>query len=335
MHKRKQRQQRVPAPEVDTSVLGQKRKCQTKHPVSKWQCGPILFPKNSCSSFFLGLPATSEALVGLEAQRKAALVLGPLDRPRSAAGFSHPEGFIGYWEPRKSSVLKVQILLTPGRELPRLLQSRAASPGVPPAVATVLTFNLHYLIGVLHHLVLGLVAEGVSPGLDEVQDLTADTRLHLPLQRQEREEKKNISGNVPETQRINSLLLKPLKRNQKYHSGKRDLRVLRRGKSCQKPAVRTMHSMDNRPLQLLHCPLQHNQKNVLWSSTDQLNRAVTLMLRANAQQLCPSPDQSHTSCTQGTVGAPAAQHSTAHLACPLPGGCQHLHSRSTQSHLRM
>lgn len=169
----------------------------------------------------------------------------------SAAGFSNPEGFIGYWESRNSSVLKVWILLTPGRELPRFLQSRAASPGVPPPVATVLTFNLHYLIGVLHHLVLGLVAEGVSPGLDEVQDLTADTRLHLPLRRKGGE--KTISGNIPETQRINSLLLNPLNRSQKYHSGRRDFRALRRCKSCQKHTVRTMHSTDNRPLQLPHC----------------------------------------------------------------------------------
>lgn len=65
-------------------------------------------------------------------------------------------------------MLQVQILLTPGMKQPRLLQNRAASSGVPSPVATVLTFNLHYLIGVLHHLVLGLVAEGVSPGLDEV-----------------------------------------------------------------------------------------------------------------------------------------------------------------------
>lgn len=152
-------------------------------------------------------------------------------------------------------------------------------------VATVLTFNLHDLIGVLHHLVLGLVAEGVSPGLDEVQDLTADTRLHLPLHGKGGE--KPISEYLPETQRVNNLLLNPLKRSQKYHTGKTDFRILRRGKSCQKPVVRTMQSIDSRPLQLPHCPLQHKQQNVLRSSTDQLNRAVALMLRTNAQQLCP------------------------------------------------
>lgn len=65
----------------------------------------------------------------------------------------------------------------------------------PPTFARrVLTFNLHYLIGVLHHLVLGLIAEGVSPGLDKVQDLTADTCLHLPLHRKGRggKTKKNL-----------------------------------------------------------------------------------------------------------------------------------------------
>lgn len=65
----------------------------------------------------------------------------------------------------------------------------------PPTFAhRVLTFDLHYLIGVLHHLVLGLIAEGVSPGLDKVQDLTADTCLHLPLHRKGGREgkKKNL-----------------------------------------------------------------------------------------------------------------------------------------------
>lgn len=31
-----------------------------------------------------------------------------------------------------------------------------------------LTFHLHDLIGVLYNLILGLVAEGVGPGLDQI-----------------------------------------------------------------------------------------------------------------------------------------------------------------------
>lgn len=76
---------------------------------------------------------------------------------------------------------------------PFLLQSssKADLPGnCPPIFApSILTFNLHYLIGVLHHLVLGLIAEGVSPGLDKVQNLTADTCLHLSLHRKGKKKK--------------------------------------------------------------------------------------------------------------------------------------------------
>lgn len=97
-----------------------------------------------------------------------------------------------------------------------------------------------------------------------------------------------------------------------------------------------MHSTDNRPLQLPQCSLQHNQQNVLWSSTDHLNRAVVLMLRANAQQLSLPCEQSRSCCTQNTEGAPAAQYSSAHLACPLTvvGGCLQGASTSTPEVLK-
>ena len=44
-----------------------------------------------------------------------------------------------------------------------------------------LTFHFHDLIGVLDHLIFGFVAEGVGPGLDQVQDLVSDIWLCLHL----------------------------------------------------------------------------------------------------------------------------------------------------------
>ena len=44
-----------------------------------------------------------------------------------------------------------------------------------------LTLHLHDLVRVLNDLVLGLVAEGVCPGLDQVEDLVAHVRLGLLL----------------------------------------------------------------------------------------------------------------------------------------------------------
>lgn len=48
-----------------------------------------------------------------------------------------------------------------------------------------LTFHLHDLIGVLHDFVLGLVAEGVGPGLDQVKDLVLHIRFGLFLNTEE------------------------------------------------------------------------------------------------------------------------------------------------------
>lgn len=44
-----------------------------------------------------------------------------------------------------------------------------------------LTFHFHYLVGVLNHLVFWFVAEGVSPGLDQVQNLVSDVWFCLFL----------------------------------------------------------------------------------------------------------------------------------------------------------
>lgn len=44
-----------------------------------------------------------------------------------------------------------------------------------------LTFHFHYLIGVLDNLVFWLVAEGVSPSLNQVEDLVPDIRFCLLL----------------------------------------------------------------------------------------------------------------------------------------------------------
>ncbi len=44
-----------------------------------------------------------------------------------------------------------------------------------------LTFHLHDLIGVLDDFVLGLVAEGVGPGLDQIKDLGLHVRFGLFL----------------------------------------------------------------------------------------------------------------------------------------------------------
>lgn len=48
-----------------------------------------------------------------------------------------------------------------------------------------LTFHLHDLIGVLDDFVLGLVAEGVGPGLDQVKDLILHVRFGLFLNTEE------------------------------------------------------------------------------------------------------------------------------------------------------
>lgn len=45
-----------------------------------------------------------------------------------------------------------------------------------------LTFHLHDLIRVLNHLVFGFIAEGVSPGLNQVQDLVSDIWFCLLLE---------------------------------------------------------------------------------------------------------------------------------------------------------
>lgn len=65
---------------------------------------------------------------------------------------------------------------------------RALSPRPGP------TFHLHDLVRVLDHLVLGLVPEGVRPGLNQVQDLVAHADFHLPLQRAD------DAGEGPQTQ---------------------------------------------------------------------------------------------------------------------------------------
>lgn len=44
-----------------------------------------------------------------------------------------------------------------------------------------LTFHFHDLVGVLNHLIFGFVAEGMSPGLDQVQDLVSDIWFRLFL----------------------------------------------------------------------------------------------------------------------------------------------------------
>lgn len=44
-----------------------------------------------------------------------------------------------------------------------------------------LTFHFHDLISVLNHLVFGLVAEGVGPGLNQVEDLVSDIWFRLFL----------------------------------------------------------------------------------------------------------------------------------------------------------
>lgn len=49
------------------------------------------------------------------------------------------------------------------------------------------TFHLHDLVSVLDHFVFGLVAEGVCPGLDQVQDLVPDVRLRLLLRTAEKQ----------------------------------------------------------------------------------------------------------------------------------------------------
>lgn len=46
-----------------------------------------------------------------------------------------------------------------------------------------LTLHLHDLVRVLDYFVLGLVPEGMRPGLDQVQDLVSDVHFYLPLQR--------------------------------------------------------------------------------------------------------------------------------------------------------
>lgn len=45
-----------------------------------------------------------------------------------------------------------------------------------------LTFHFHDLIGVLNHFIFGFVAEGVSPGLDQVKDLVSDIWFRLFLE---------------------------------------------------------------------------------------------------------------------------------------------------------
>lgn len=44
-----------------------------------------------------------------------------------------------------------------------------------------LTFYFHYLISVLNHFVFGLIAESMSPGLDQVQNLVPDIWFSLFL----------------------------------------------------------------------------------------------------------------------------------------------------------
>lgn len=48
-----------------------------------------------------------------------------------------------------------------------------------------LTFHLHDLIGILDDFVLGLVAEGVGPGLDKIKDLVLHVRFGLFLNTEE------------------------------------------------------------------------------------------------------------------------------------------------------
>lgn len=44
-----------------------------------------------------------------------------------------------------------------------------------------LTFHLHDLIGILDDFVLGLVAESVGPGLDQIKDLVLHVQFRLFL----------------------------------------------------------------------------------------------------------------------------------------------------------
>lgn len=44
-----------------------------------------------------------------------------------------------------------------------------------------LTFHFHDLVGVLNHLIFGFVAEGMSPGLNQVQNLVSDIWFRLFL----------------------------------------------------------------------------------------------------------------------------------------------------------
>ena len=55
-----------------------------------------------------------------------------------------------------------------------------------------LTFHFHDLISVLNHLVFGFIAEGVSPGLDQVKDLVSDIRFRLFPVEKEPQSKGNV-----------------------------------------------------------------------------------------------------------------------------------------------
>lgn len=46
---------------------------------------------------------------------------------------------------------------------------------------SLLTFHFHDLVGVLNHLIFGFVAEGMSPGLNQVQNLVSDIWFRLFL----------------------------------------------------------------------------------------------------------------------------------------------------------
>lgn len=57
------------------------------------------------------------------------------------------------------------------------------------------TFHFHDLISVLDHLIFGFVAEGMSPGLDQVQDLVSDIWFRLFLVVKEPHNEKKSLGN--------------------------------------------------------------------------------------------------------------------------------------------
>lgn len=86
------------------------------------------------------------------------------------------------WKCRKQDLVRASLPVTQEDQSTPSPSSLGQSISQPGAGPFKLTFDLHDLVRVLDHLILGLIPEGVCPGLDQVQDLVPNINFHLPLQ---------------------------------------------------------------------------------------------------------------------------------------------------------